>query len=220
MSFFSLACPRIYPFDLGGWRAVFVCTALDSQFFSLRAPRVVLSKSTPYIAAKATIDLVLLCWEKPAFSLLEAWRFFSLPSEFRHFRRAGVKWRIASGGAFWYSRLVHPSGQKKIIPYLVWWLAICLCSLLEFPVSGYFHPLSILCMFHSPLLQISSVLRENSLTWPSESLTMSFSQFTAPNGSVHLLCVFLILRIACCSWISYFSEQLVFMDAVFTHISS
>lgn len=147
-------------------------------------------------------------------------KVFSLPSEFRHFRRAGVKWRIASGGAFWYSRLVHPSGQKKIIPYLVWWLAICLCSLLEFPVNGYFHPLSILCMFHSPLLQISSVLRENSLTWPSESLTMSFSQFTAPNRSVHLLCVFLILRIACCSWISYFSEQLVFMDAIFTHISS
>lgn len=75
VSFFSLACPRIYPFDLGGWRAVFVCTALDSKFFSLRALCVVLSKSTPYIAAEATIDLVLLCWEKPAFSLLEAWKF-------------------------------------------------------------------------------------------------------------------------------------------------
>ena len=64
------------------------------------------------------------------------------------------------------------------------------------------------------------ICTKNSLTWPSESLTMSFSQFTAPNASAHLLCVFLILRIACCSWISYFSEQLVFMDAIFTHISS
>ena len=84
---------------------------------------------------------------------------FSLPSEFRHFTRTGVKWRIASGGAFWNSRLVHPSGQKKIIPHLLWWLAILLCSFLEFPVNGCFHPVSILCMFCSPLIQMKSVLR-------------------------------------------------------------
>lgn len=117
------------------------------------------------------------------------------------------RYRIAPCGAFqnWY----FPYSQKKKKSFIAF-LVIAHSSLLPFgsPVKWIFPSCIYSLHFPSFPSNVSSVLAENSLTCFVNHQMMSFPPITAPSGIIRLLCVFLIPKIVCCSWVSYFSEPL------------